>query len=167
MKIKNLVLTALFAALIFVTTSYTYYLMPISLPGGGYMHLGDSVLMFAALILPIPYAAVAAAIGGALADVMVPGALIWAPFTFVIKGLHVLAFLPQKKQKFFCARNLLLGFLSTLIGYVGYFFATWILTDLRGAVSTLLVPPIQSVGSYLVFAVLCFVFDRTKIKKYL
>lgn len=68
------------AALITVFTAY------VSVPiAGGYFHPGDAMIALAGVILG-PYAAIPAAIGSCLADILA-GYTIYAPFTFVIKGL--------------------------------------------------------------------------------
>ena len=64
-NLHRLVTAALFAAAIAVMTAY---LLHIPLPTGGYIHLGDALIYLAACLLPVPYAAAAAAIGAGLAD---------------------------------------------------------------------------------------------------
>lgn len=64
MKLKNLILAAMFAALTFVVTAF----VKIPLPSVGYVHLGDVFVFVAAVVLPLPYAVCAAALGSALAD---------------------------------------------------------------------------------------------------
>lgn len=85
MKNKKLYLTvysSVFAALICVCTA----VISIPLPAGGYAHLGDGLVLLSGILLPLPYAAAAAGIGSALADIF-SGYVIYAPITFVIKAL--------------------------------------------------------------------------------
>ncbi|MBE6693249.1 MAG: ECF transporter S component [Ruminococcaceae bacterium] len=85
MKHKKLYLTvysAVFAALICVATMIIY----IPIPTGGYAHLGDGLVLLSGLFLPIPYAAIAAGLGSALADIF-SGYAIYAPATLIIKAL--------------------------------------------------------------------------------
>ena len=56
---RRLVITALFAGAI---TMMTAYMLHIPLPTGGYIHLGDAMIYLAACLLPVPYAAAAAAV---------------------------------------------------------------------------------------------------------
>ena len=84
-KTKMFVRAALFAALAAVATM----VIAIPLPGGGYANLGDAVVLLAAFFLPVPYAAVAAGLGTAMADVLLSYTL-YAPATFVIKALMAL-----------------------------------------------------------------------------
>jgi uncharacterized membrane protein len=81
-KLYLLVNAAVFAALICVCTA----IISVPLPTGGYAHLGDGLVLLAGVILPLPYAAAAAGIGSALADIF-SGYAIYAPITLVIKAL--------------------------------------------------------------------------------
>ena len=53
-KVSRLTSTALFAALICVTTAYIFHI-PFGV-NGGYVHIGDSLIYLAAAFLPTPYA---------------------------------------------------------------------------------------------------------------
>ena len=72
-KIRRIVLTGLFSALIFVFTAYIH--VP---TGAGYTHAGDGFIYLAACLLPAPYAVAAGMIGGALADGLT-GFPVWIP----------------------------------------------------------------------------------------
>ena len=79
-KIRRLTVGGMLAALVAVFTAY------VSVPiAGGYFHPGDAMIALSAVVLG-PYAVIPAAIGSALADLLA-GYTIYAPFTFVIKGL--------------------------------------------------------------------------------
>ena len=87
-SVKKITFTALFAALIAVMTAF------IKMPTGineGYLHFGDSMIYLAGCLLG-PWAALAAAIGGALADILA-GAAVWAPATAIIKALNAVPFI--------------------------------------------------------------------------
>lgn len=79
-----MVQVALMAAVIYVATAVFNF--PVGIINKGVVHLGDSMVFVAALFLGKRKSAVAAAIGMCLFDLFSPYA-IWAPFTFVIKGL--------------------------------------------------------------------------------
>ena len=84
MKTKKMVMAALIAALVCVAT------MVIRVPSPkGYVNLGDSVVLLAGWMLSPLYGFFAAAIGSMLADLLL-GYGIYAPVTFVIKGLMAL-----------------------------------------------------------------------------
>ena len=81
-RIEKLVMTALMTALITVVT----IIIPIPVPfTNGYIHLGDSMIFMAVIILGWRTGALAAAFGSTFADLLL-GFVYWAPWTFVIKG---------------------------------------------------------------------------------
>lgn len=112
-QIRRLVLTGLFAALIYLFTSI--FKIP---TGQGYTHAGDGMIFLAASILPAPYAVAAGAIGGALADGLT-GFYIWMPATIIIKALTAL-FFTNKKATIINVRNLLGIVPSLILCVVGY-----------------------------------------------
>ncbi|MBP5379065.1 MAG: TIGR04002 family protein [Ruminococcus sp.] len=112
-KVRRIVLTGLFSALIFVFTAYIH--VP---TGAGYTHAGDGFIYLAACILPTPYAVAAGMIGGALADGLT-GFPVWIPATIVIKAVTAL-FFTSKRDKIINLRNIL-GILPSLaVCIVGY-----------------------------------------------
>ena len=92
-NLRQLTTTALFAAAITVMTAY---MLHIPLPTGGYIHLGDALIYLAACLLPVPYAAAAAAIGAGLADLLT--APMWVLPTLVIKAVLVLFFTSKSER---------------------------------------------------------------------
>ncbi len=83
MKIRKIVMTALFAAIICVATM----VIKIPSPMSGYLNIGDAAILLAAwMLFRCEYAFLAAAVGSALAD-LINAYIIYAPATFVIKGL--------------------------------------------------------------------------------
>lgn len=111
------VLSALFAAVIFLVTAY---LLHIPTPAtGGYIHLGDSVLYLAAAILPTPYAVAAGAIGEAFSDALT-GSVAYALPTFLIKAAMVLCF-SAAKDKIITKRNIGAVFFAGIICVSGYY----------------------------------------------
>lgn len=114
-KIRYIVLTGLFAALIYLFTSI--FKIP---TGNGYTHAGDGLIFLAASVLPMPYAMAAGAIGGALADALT-SYYIWIPATIIIKAVTAM-FFTSKKDTIINVRNLS-GLISSLIlCVVGYGF---------------------------------------------
>ena len=84
MTTKKIVMNGLMIALVFLVTYVAK--IPTPLPGG-YFNLGDSVIMVAAILLGRRTGLIAGAIGSCLADIAF-GSFLFAPFTFVIKGLE-------------------------------------------------------------------------------
>ncbi len=81
-KMDIWIYTALFMAIACVST----LVLMIPIPGGGYVNLGDGIVLLSAYLLGPVYGALAGALGTALADVM-SGYSYYAPGTFVIKGV--------------------------------------------------------------------------------
>lgn len=81
MSQKRLVLLAVVASLVLVATAFLKVPTPT-----GYVHLGDGVIYAAAVAFGPSFGAVSGAIGSTLADVL-GGYFVWAPWTFVIKGV--------------------------------------------------------------------------------
>ena len=162
-SIKHLTIAALFAAMIAVFTAFIFHI-PIKIGANtAYLHFGDAFIFIAASVLPMPYAVTAAAIGGALGDLMC-GAAVWMPFTFVVKALIALMF--TSKGKIINKRNIFAIFLSLIITVVIYYIAealiygNWITPAL-----SVLGNVVQIVGSGLIYLSIGFALDKTKIKK--
>lgn len=84
LDVKQLTTAGIIAALIFVLT-----MLHIPNFAGGYIHVGDSLVFFAALLVGPVYGFLAAGIGSMLSDLL-SGYAIYAPLTFVIKGCMTL-----------------------------------------------------------------------------
>jgi len=79
---RRLTLIGVLTAMAAVTTVFTR--IPV---GYGYFNLGDAVILVAGVLFGGFTGAFAGAVGAALADV-VTGAYIYAPITFIVKGLE-------------------------------------------------------------------------------
>lgn len=118
--VKKLVTAALMAALACVAT------MVIKLPSplGGYVNLGDCIVLVAGWLLSPLYGFLAASLGSALADLF-SGYALYAPATFVIKGL--MALVAYYGYKFLCKKfkslpsALISGVAAEFVMALGYF----------------------------------------------
>ncbi len=157
--LKNIITTALFAAIITVSTTFLH--IPIG-TNGGYIHLGDCFIYLAACFLPLPYAMLAGAIGGGLADLI--AAPMWILPTVIIKSLLVISF-TSKTDKIINKRNIFAIFIGAIITCGGYYiaeailFGNWV-TPVASIIGSL----IQAAGSGVLFAVIGASFDKAKIK---
>lgn len=132
-----LVMVALFTALTFVVTYFVNIPASIILGAGGNINLGDTIIFVAGIILGPVGGAIAGAFGAALADVA-SAYVVYAPFTFVIKGLSgfmvgfMFRYVFGAKQESFVAKlvSILVG---AAIVVVGYFFAEAILMGIYGS----------------------------------
>lgn len=84
-KTFDLVLTAILATLVLVSTLFLNIKLPIG--QGGLIHLGTSMLFISAILFGPKKGALAGAIGMGLFDVL-GGWMIWAPITIVARGLQ-------------------------------------------------------------------------------
>lgn len=80
--LRHLVMSALFAALIYVSTCF----LQIPTPAGGYVHPGDALCLLAAWLLPLPFGIAASAIGTMLADLL-SGYAVYALPSLIIKAI--------------------------------------------------------------------------------
>lgn len=78
----RIVITALFAALVCVATMF----IRIPSPTGGYLNLGDGIVLLSAFLLGPVYGTVAAGVGSMLADLLA-GYPAYAPGTLIVKAL--------------------------------------------------------------------------------
>lgn len=81
--LQHLVMAAMFAALIYVSTCFVQIPNPAS---GGYVHPGDALCLLAAWLLPLPWGIAASAIGTMLADLL-SGYAVYALPSFIIKAI--------------------------------------------------------------------------------
>lgn len=127
-KIKEMVLTALMIALVYLSGSI------IKVPTvGGFVHIGDCMVFLSVIVLGKKRGTVASAVGMFLVDAL-GGYLYWAPFTFIIKG--VMAFIAgtiiekvdNKKGFTIFKKEYIFAFvLAGIFMVVGYFLAGTIL----------------------------------------
>lgn len=81
----RIVMTALFAALVCVATMF----IRIPSPTGGYLNLGDGIVLMSAILLGPVWGTAAAGVGSMLADLL-SGYAAYAPGTLVVKALTAL-----------------------------------------------------------------------------
>lgn len=159
-KVKTLVISALLAAIICVTTIVFH--IPVG-NNGGYVHIGDSFIYIAASILPLPYAMAASAVGAGLADIF-SGAAIWVIPTIIIKPLLTL-FFTRKGNRIFCRRNLLAIFLAGFVGTILYSVAEYVISgNFMAAFYISFITLIQPIGSGIVFIMLAIALDKIEFK---
>ena len=82
----QLVLTAMLITLVFVSTFFINIKLPIA-ANGGLVHLGSAMLFVIAILFGPKKGAIAGAFGMALFDLF-SGWTLWAPFTFLARGLQ-------------------------------------------------------------------------------
>ncbi|MGL5648835.1 MAG: ECF transporter S component [Clostridium sp.] len=151
-KIIGLIFTALMIALVFVAGSI------IKIPTfDGFIQPGDCMVLIAGLLLGKKKGFIAGAVGMAFVDIAA-GYVIWAPFTFIIKGLMALAVavILERAEK----RSMKLYIFAFIIGgvvdLVGYFIANAIM---GGVITGVAVGFVGSIS----YAVAHFVGDLSEV----
>lgn len=126
MDARLLALTGLFAALGCVGTM----VLQVPSPTGGYMNLGDAVVILGAWLLGPVYGAVAGGVGPAMADLL-SGYAVYVPATLVIKA--VMAMTAALMYRALGKKGLLLSALAAEVSMVlGYWLFDGALAALSG-----------------------------------
>lgn len=151
-----MVYAGLFAALTALLTAVLH--IPV---GNGYVHCGDAVIYLAAAMLPLPYAAGAAAVGGALADVF-SGYAVYALPTFIIKAMLAAVFSAVGGTQMLEKRRILAMILCGLVSVTGYWLTAVILYGGWAAQFLETVPGncMQAIASGIVYAVIAAAMAR-------
>lgn len=167
-KLLYITTTALMAALTTVMTAFVSIKTGIN---DGYLHFGDAMIYIAGSLLPAPYAFLSAAIGGAFADILA-GAVMWAPFTAIIKGLNSLPFTisiylarKKRKDKIITPLTIAMSVVSGFITVFGYLLAESLLYSPATAWTSVPFSIIQAVGSLVIYLLLGLALDSVKFKK--
>ena len=157
-NLKNIIYTSIFAAIICVVT------MTAKIPAaGGYYHIGDAFVYLAGACLPFPYAPIAGAIGGSLADLFSGYAVYIVP-TFIIKACAAACF-TSGAAHILHARNFIAIAAASVITVGGYFAAGAALYGFAGAAANAYGDVGQAAAGAAVFAALGAAIDRTKIRQ--
>ena len=158
-NIKQMCLSAMFTAAVFVLTAYVH------IPSyTGYIHVGDGFIYLAACLLPLPYASFVGICGAFLADVLT-GYAMWAPGSVIVKFLVVLLF-SRKSKKIVCARNttaLLPACLVTAAGY--YLYEALITLNFAAPLAAVLPNVVQSAVAGIVFVAVVIAVDKLNLKE--
>lgn len=156
-KTKKIVFTSLFAALCCVLTM----IIKIPSPLGGYINLGDAAVLTSGYFLGGAYGFLASGVGALLADVF-SGYIIYAPATFVIKGIMalVISYFGKKNKK----GHLVIGaLLSELVMASGYYIFEGFLYGFRESLVNIPANIIQALLGAVVGLILIDLFKRSKI----
>jgi uncharacterized membrane protein len=172
---KRMVLYGLLIALVFLATYFTK--IPTPLPGG-YFNLGDSVIILAAAFLGPIGGLAAGSVGSALAD-LAYGGILFAPITFVVKGIEGLTvgLLISKMHRaggLKHSRLIAAVAAGAFIMVAGYFLAEAFLLGifdeafgLTAAAGELPANSVQGILSAVLGYILTLILTRTGIDKYL
>ena len=124
--------------------------------------MGDALIYLAACLLPLPYAAAAAAVGAGLADLLT--APMWVLPTLVIKAALVL-FFTSHSEHILCRRNIASVVLAGLFSPAAYALAGCAMAGTMTAfVPQFLGTLVQGIGSGALFLVIAPALDGVKLK---
>lgn len=161
-KIRKIIFTAMLASLTCVATM----VIKVPSPLQGYLNLGDGVVLLAGWLLAPGCGFLAAAIGSALADVF-SGYLLYAPATFLIKGL--MAFVAFFSFRFFKDKignipgRLAGGLLAELLMVLGYYVFEGFLYGFVPSAVNILPNGVQGVAGLCLGFVLIRIFEKHHI----
>lgn len=162
-KTRMVVMSAMLASLTCVATM----IIKIPTPLHGYANLGDCIVLLSAFLMPVSYGFCAAAIGSTLADVL-SGYAMYAPATFIIKGLMVIAVYFIYKQFAKNDKNKLLGkiisgFVAEVIMVAGYFVFEGFLYGFEASLVNIPANAMQGIVGLIMGFLLIKVFEKNRI----
>lgn len=159
---KQIVAASMLAALICVATM----VIKIPSPLNGYLNLGDCVVLLAGWMLSPVYGFLAAGVGSALADLF-SGYVVYAPATFVIKGLMaVVAYYGFKllhTKRGAPVSRVVAGILAEVVMVVGYFVFEGFLYGFGPSVVNIPANGVQGVAGLVLGCILINVFKKNRI----
>lgn len=175
-RTRTLVIASMLTALIFLSTYFVKF--PVPKAPGAYVNIGDSVIYLTSMMLGMPWAAGAAAIGSMLADIMYGGSW-YIPATFVIKGLMGLIgsmllhkkskendrikIVENKTNKWDFVKFMFVCILGGSIMVSGYFFFEWAMFGWGYALGTIVFNLIQWAGGVGVALLLYYPVKMIKV----
>lgn len=161
-KTQKLVQASMLATLCCIATM----IIKIPSPLKGYVNLGDCVVLLSGWLLSPQYAFLAAGIGSALADVF-SGYIIYAPATFVIKGLMaIIAHFCSKAVNARFEQNIsriISGILAELTMVTGYFVFEGFLYGFVPSAVNIPANGVQGVAGLVFGMMLVKVFEHSKV----
>lgn len=126
-KTRDMAFTGMLIALVFATTRFINIPMPAN---GGLVHIGDIMLFTVTIVFGRKKGAIAGAFGMGIFDLLSPYA-VWAPFTFVIRGVMGLIIGSVAYSRGKNGENVILNIVGILIASVwmigGYYAAEGII----------------------------------------
>ena len=163
-KTQKIVTASMLATLCCVATMVIK--IPLAGPFKGYVNLGDCIVLLAGWLLSPSYGFAAAGIGSALADLLL-GYNIYAPATFLIKGIMALIAyycfkaLHNKLGSF--SERIIGGILAEAIMVLGYFVFEGFLYGFAASAVNIPLNALQGVAGLICGIILVKVFEKSKL----
>ena len=159
---KKIVMAALMAALTCIATM----IIKIPSPLKGYLNLGDCVVLATGWMLSPTYALLAAGFGSALADVF-SGYVLYAPATFLIKGLMAIVaaygFKTLHKKLGRLPARMISGTAAEILMVLGYFVFEGFMYGFIPSMVNIPANAVQGVAGLVVGILLMKTFEQSKI----
>ena len=161
---QKIVITSMLAALCCVATM----LIKIPSPLKGYINFGDCVVLLSGWLLPPVYGFAAAGIGSALADLFA-GYVIYAPATFIIKGIMAIiahfCFAGMHNKLGNTPSRIIGGALAEIEMILGYFVFEGFMYGFAPSVVNIPANGVQGIAGLVIGLILVKIFEKTKIFK--
>jgi len=158
-KTRKMVISSLIAALTCVATM----IIKIPSPLSGYINLGDSVVLLSGWMLGPVWGFCAAAIGSALADIFY-GYVVYAPATFIIKGIMaVVAYGLHKRFSNKIAGLVISAVVAEIIMCVGYYVFEGFLYGFSASLVNIPANLIQAAAGITAGLILVNIFKKANI----
>lgn len=161
-KTKKIVMAALLAALACVATM----VIKIPSPLEGYLNLGDCIVLVAGWTLSPAYGFLAAGMGSALADVF-SGYTIYAPATFVIKGLMAIVaffcFKPLHKRIGSLPSRIISGALAEIVMVLGYYLFEGFLYGFIPSAVNIIPNALQGAAGLILGVLIIKIFEKSNL----
>ena len=159
---RRVILTAMFGAMVCIST----ICIQIASPAGGYLNLGDALVLISGFLLGPVHGAAAAGIGSGLADILT-GYAYYAPGTIIIKSFAALcAAILRKRMPHILNGRLQLaaaGIPGEVFMVLGYLFDSWfILGQGTGAIAAIPGNCVQAVAGIAIACTLTPIIERQR-----
>lgn len=168
MKEKNATQKMVIAALLAALTCVATMIIKIPSPLKGYLNLGDCVVLLAGWMLPPVYGFLAAGLGSALADLF-SGYVVYAPATFVIKGLMALVayygFKVLHKKLGSLPSWIIAGIAAEAVMILGYFVFEGFLYGFGPSVVNIPANGVQGIAGIILGCILAKMFEKSKLNE--
>lgn len=163
-RTQKTVMAALMAALACVATM----VIRIPSPLKGYINLGDCVVLAAGWMLSPAYGFLAAGLGSALADVF-SGYIVYAPATFVIKGLMAITahygFRLMNKRLSTLPSRIISGAAAAVVMVLGYYLFEGVLYGFVPSAVNIPANAVQGAAGLIIGTVLMKILEKSKISQ--
>lgn len=161
-KTQNIVIASMFAALCCVATM----IIKIPSPLKGYLNLGDCVVLISGWFLSPAYGFAAAGIGSALADLF-SGYVVYAPATFLIKGIMALitylCFNGMHNKLGNAPSRIIGGAIAEIEMILGYFVFEGFMYGFVPSVVNIPANGVQGIAGLVIGLILAKIFEKSKI----